>query len=100
MSNVKSPEHYAWLHDEIGIEPIDVCELMNFNRGNALKYILRAGRKYEAGMGDRQKEIEDLEKARYYIDREINRLEGERNLAEVNSNVTTTEDKQYESIGW
>ena len=41
---------------------------LNFNRGNVLKYILRAGKK------DANKEIEDLQKAKHYIDYEIERL--------------------------
>lgn len=41
---------------------------LNFNKGNIIKYIIRAGKK------DPSKEIEDLEKARNYIDFEINRL--------------------------
>ena len=41
---------------------------LNFNRGNVLKYILRAGKKYA------DKEIEDLQKAKNYIDYEIERL--------------------------
>ena len=39
-------------------------------RGNAVKYITRAGKK------DQSKELEDLEKARFYLDWEINRLKG------------------------
>lgn len=52
-----------------GIEAQDVIEAfeLNFARGSALKYILRAGRKTD-------NEIRDLEKARAYIDREIQRL--------------------------
>jgi len=41
---------------------------LNFNRGNVLKYILRAGKK------NANKEIEDLQKAKHYIDYEIERL--------------------------
>jgi len=41
---------------------------LNFHRGNAVKYLCRAGLK------DPSKEIEDLEKAKYYIEREIQRL--------------------------
>jgi hypothetical protein len=41
---------------------------LNFNRGNVLKYILRAGKKYA------DKEIEDLIKAKNYIDYEIERI--------------------------
>lgn len=42
--------------------------------GNAVKYISRAGKKHEQGMTD--KEIQDLEKAKWYIDRRIEELEG------------------------
>ena len=54
-----------------GIEPIEVIESwdLNFSLGNAIKYILRSPYK--------GKQIEDLEKARWYIDREINRLKGD-----------------------
>lgn len=45
---------------------------LNFHRGNAVKYISRAGKK------DPTKEIEDLKKAVWYLDREINRLEKEK----------------------
>ena len=52
-----------------GIEAQDVIEAfeLNFSRGSALKYLLRAGRKTND-------EVRDLEKARAYIDREIARL--------------------------
>lgn len=63
---VNHPPHYA-AHPS-GVECIDVVEYMNFCRGNALKYIWRAGQKNAAT------EIEDLEKARWYLDREISRL--------------------------
>lgn len=61
------PSHYAegWSNDA---EVIDITENLNFNRGNAVKYIARAGRK------DAMKTIEDLKKARWYIDRELKRL--------------------------
>ncbi len=49
------------------IECIDVTEHFNFNRGNAIKYIWRADKK--------QDRLEDLKKARWYIDREINTIE-------------------------
>ncbi len=50
------------------VECIDVIEHMSLSCGNAVKYIWRAGEK------DPAKEIEDLRKARWYIDREIGRL--------------------------
>ena len=44
---------------------------MNFCRGNAIKYIVRAGLK------DPSKEVEDLEKAVFYLNREIENLKSE-----------------------
>lgn len=64
---VNHPTHYAG-HPS-GVECIQITEHMNFCRGNAVKYIWRAGEK-----GGPDKEIEDLEKARWYLDREIERL--------------------------
>lgn len=63
---VDHPSHYTQYK---GVEVIQLTEQMNFNRGNAVKYIARAGLK------DPAKEIEDLKKSRWYIDREINRLQ-------------------------
>lgn len=51
---------------------------MNFNLGNVIKYVLRSGHKSEQGMSDKQKQIEDLKKARFYIDDEIRRLENDK----------------------
>lgn len=62
---VARPPHYT--SHPSGVECIQIAEHMNFCRGNALKYLWRAGEK-----GD---EIEDLKKARWYLDREIARLE-------------------------
>ncbi len=66
VSNVNHPRHYF----SNGIEAIDVIEAygLNFHRGNAVKYILRAGKK------DQQKDEEDLLKARWYLDRELERI--------------------------
>lgn len=64
MSNVNHPEHYN-IHPK-GIECIDVIEDFPFNLGNAIKYIWRAGIKSENAR-------EDLEKAIWYINREIQR---------------------------
>lgn len=61
---VNHPAHYK---DRVpGVECIEVTEHFNFLRGNAIKYLWRAGLK-----GD---EIEDLEKAQWYISREIEKL--------------------------
>ena len=64
---VNHPSHYTYGK----IEVIDAIEAwgLNFHRGNAVKYIARAGKK------DPTKEIEDLKKAEWYIHREIQRLE-------------------------
>lgn len=64
---INHPPHYKLAN---GIEVIQLTEQMNFNRGNAIKYIARAGRK------DSTTEIEDLQKAAWYIAREIQRLGG------------------------
>lgn len=64
---VNHPAHYTG-HPS-GVECIQITEHMNFCRGNAVKYIWRAGEK-----GGPAKELEDLEKARWYLDREIERL--------------------------
>lgn len=66
--NVNHPDHYT----DGKIEVIDFIEDkgLNFHRGNAVKYIARAGKK------DHSKEIEDLEKAVWYLQREIEKLKG------------------------
>lgn len=65
-SVVNHPNHYNQ-----GIEAIDVIESwgLNFSLGNCIKYVLRAPYK--------GKELEDLKKARWYLDREIQRIENE-----------------------
>ena len=62
---IQHPEYY-----NKGIEVIEFIESwdLNFSRGNAVKYICRSGVK------DPEKEIEDLEKAKQYIQFEIDRL--------------------------
>ena len=62
---VNHPPHYAANGD--GVECIQVTRHMNFNLGNAVKYLWRAGRK-----GDNA--IEDMKKAVWYINNEIDRI--------------------------
>ena len=62
---VKHPAHYT----SYPVEVIELTEHMNFCRGNAVKYVARAGLK------DPAKEVEDLRKAVWYLEREITRLE-------------------------
>ena len=61
---VNHPKHYT--EHPSGVECIEVTEHFNFNKGNAIKYIWRSA--------DKGKEVEDLRKARWYIDREIARI--------------------------
>ena len=71
---VNHPSHYTWLKKKCGVEVIDITRHMNFDLGNAIKYILRAGHKSEEGYDDRKKEIEDLQKAVWYINDYIEEL--------------------------
>ena len=73
--NVSHPSHYTWLKDKCGIEVIDITRHMDFDLGNAAKYILRAGHKKDSSLSDTQKEIEDLKKAIWYLNDEIQRIE-------------------------
>ena len=59
---VNSPKHYT--SHPSGVECIEIAEHMGFCLGNALKYIWRAGLKADDA-------VQDLEKARWYLDREI-----------------------------
>ena len=72
---VNHPSHYTWLKDVCGIEVIDITRHLDFDLGNAIKYILRAGKKSEEGYSDLDKTIEDLKKAIFYINDEIELLE-------------------------
>ncbi len=67
---VERPAHYTFSN----IQPIDAIEAweLGYHLGNALKYIGRAGRKGS--------KIDDLKKARWYLEREIGRLEKQRHL--------------------
>lgn len=67
MTDAINPPHYQ--NHPSGVECIQITEHMNFCLGNAIKYIWRAGLKNNA--------IEDLRKARWYIDREIARIDHE-----------------------
>ena len=66
---VNKPAHYT----DGKIEVIDFIEdkKLGFHLGNTVKYVARAGKK------DPTKTIQDLEKAKWYLEREINRLKSE-----------------------
>ena len=72
--NVNHPPHYTWLKELCGIEVIDITRHMNFCLGNAIKYILRAGHKKDSSLTDTDKQVEDLNKAIWYIKDEIKRI--------------------------
>lgn len=61
---VNHPAHYT----SFGAEVIEITEHLNFNRGSAVKYLARAGLK------DPATELQDLEKALWYVSREIARV--------------------------
>lgn len=79
---VNKPPHYTFSQHE----PIAVIEEwgLGFRLGNTVKYIARAGRK------DPAKEIEDLSKARWYLDREIAALKAKENVRRFNEAHTTS----------
>jgi hypothetical protein len=62
---VNRPKHYT--SHPSGVECIEITRHMNFNLGNAIKYIWRAGMKDEY--------LQELKKARWYIDDEIAKIE-------------------------
>lgn len=67
MSDPINPTHYA-APGVTGVELIDFIDHLPFARGNAIKYIFRAGKK------DSSKELEDLKKAQWLINREVTKL--------------------------
>ena len=77
---VNHPKHYSWLKDKCGIEVIDITRWLDFDLGNAVKYLLRAGKKTESNMSDNEKTIQDLKKAIWYIQDKIKQLEYGNNI--------------------
>ena len=70
--SVNHPAHYN--SHPSGIECIEIARHHNFNIGNTIKYLWRAGLKSEEGMEDTDKQVEDLNKAIWYIQDEIKRI--------------------------
>ena len=66
MNDPINPDHYQ--QHPAGVECVDVAEHFGYNLGNAIKYIWRHGRKPGADV------IEDLQKAAWFINREIDRV--------------------------
>ena len=67
QDQVNHPKHYN--DHPSGVECIDIVRHHDFNTGNAIKYLWRAGLKGS------DTEIQDLKKARWYIDDKIKQLE-------------------------
>lgn len=67
-TQVEHPDYYN--KHPSGVECIEIVRHCNFNIGNAIKYLFRCGLK------DDNPQIQDLRKAIFYIQDEINRLEG------------------------
>ena len=65
MDNVNQPKHYN--SHPSGVSCVEVSEHFNFNLGNVIKYVWRAGLKSDDP-------VEDLQKAEWYIKRELLRL--------------------------
>lgn len=85
--NVNNPKHYT--NHPSGVECITVTEHMNFCLGNAMKYLWRA---------DLKNGVEDLEKARWYIDREIERRQGDDVAQSPKPNLAENEQISDENI--
>lgn len=69
---VNHPEHYGGADNPYEAIKIIEAHNLNFNCGNVLKYVLRCGKKDD--------EIQELEKAKWYLEREIKRVKNERQI--------------------
>lgn len=69
MSEIDHPDHYGGADNPY--EAIKIIEALDlgFGLGSMMKYVVRAGKKPGADL------LEDLKKARWYLDREIQKLE-------------------------
>lgn len=79
MNRVDHPEYYN--QHPSGIECIEIIRHYRFDIGSAIKYLWRAGLKKEEGISDIDKEIEDCNKAIWYIKDHIKQLETQKDLA-------------------
>lgn len=85
---VNHPKHYV--NHPSGVECITITEAFNFCLGNAIKYIWRAGLKGDAK--------QDLEKARWYVDREIQRLSADDEAMGPWEHVGHTSDEGFDKL--
>lgn len=73
--DVNHPKHYT--SDPSGVECIQITRHRNFNIGNAFKYIWRLGLKESAGKTTKEKTLQDIDKAIWYLQDERKRIEAE-----------------------
>jgi hypothetical protein len=73
FDSVTNPKHYT--SDLSGVECLQITRHRNFNVGNAIKYLWRAGLKDSSSLDITEVTIQDLRKAVFYINDEIKRLE-------------------------
>ena len=78
-NQINHPSHYTWIKDKVGIEVIDITRHLDFDLGNAIKYILRAGKKpiNKSNSNLNVAAIQDLKKAIWYINDKIKMIENE-----------------------
>lgn len=79
---VENPKHYN--SHPSGVECIEITRHHDFAIGNVIKYVWRAGLKE----GNKAKELEDLKKARYYLDDKIKTLETLDRIETVDGSAT------------
>jgi hypothetical protein len=94
---IEKPKHYN--SHPSGVECVEVAEHMTYNIGNVIKYLWRAGLK-DGPEGKDAKEIEDLKKARWYLDREISKRELEKPEVSSPPAEAWTEEAPYKSTPW
>lgn len=75
MDDVHKPPHYT-LPGHLGVECIDVIQALKLDLliGSAFQYLWRAGRADGLAKGDDAKHLNDLKKAKWYIERKIHNL--------------------------
>lgn len=86
---VNNPKHYT--SDPSGIECIEITRHRNFNVGNAIKYL------WHAGLKDSDATVQDLQKAIWYINDEIERLKKDEASAVMRSLAEMARSKHGEA---
>ena len=93
-----NPNHYKGFSN--GAEVIDIAEHLTFDAGNVVKYAARAGRLDESlNKNDLEGRVEDLKKARKYLDREIERLGGNPSSEPLEFAVNKLDDYSLRVLG-